>query len=578
MIDLATNSWGTCPATEGEGKQYSHGMQYPDSRQYPDGRQLSLDELGTPLAEITFVVVDLETTGGKPAEGGITEIGAVAVRGGVVQKEMATLVNAQLPLPPMISSLTGITPTMLADAPGVFAAVTTFWEFARGGVLVAHNAPYDIGFLRGAGAVHNIDWPQHTVVDTVTLARRLLSSQEVPNRKLSTLARFFASPTQPVHRALADARATVHVLHGLLERAGSLGLHTLEDLLGFTNAPTAVQHRKRSLAEALPESPGVYVFRDRCNTPLYVGTSVNIRTRVRSYFAPAAPRARMNDMLAQTASVTPIVCATPLEAQVREIRLIAEHQPSFNRRSRTPQRATWVALKGTSAGHMVRTNTPGPLHHSGIGPYASRRLADDAVAALTATAQLPPASPPTESTDFITEVLQGNTAEFVRRIQHAIAGHVVAGRYERATVWRNRMATVLWGVQSAHVLRLLRDAGQITAGRRVGDTWELHVIRSGRLVAAGLAAPGVHPLEVLHALVRIADDTPTPTLPIPQPAGLIEEARLLWRWLTEADTRLVSTDATFSTPLAQSGGMLAQLRAAQSQARNTLQALDAAHH
>ena len=112
--------------------------------------QLSLDDLGTPLCDVTFVVVDLETTGGKPVDAGITEIGAVKVRGGEVIGEYQTFANPGVPIPPFIAALTGITDRMLAGAPSVTAAVAGFWEFARGAVLVAHNAPYDMSFLRGA--------------------------------------------------------------------------------------------------------------------------------------------------------------------------------------------------------------------------------------------------------------------------------------------------------------------------------------------------------------------------------------------------------------------------------------------
>jgi DNA polymerase-3 subunit epsilon len=112
--------------------------------------QASFDELGTPLRDVTFVVVDLETTGGSPATSAITEIGAVKVRGGEVLGEFATLVNPQTEIPPFIAVLTGITDSMVATAPTIAAVLPAFLEFARGSVLVAHNSPFDVGFLRAA--------------------------------------------------------------------------------------------------------------------------------------------------------------------------------------------------------------------------------------------------------------------------------------------------------------------------------------------------------------------------------------------------------------------------------------------
>ena len=98
-----------------------------------------------------------------------------------------------------------------------------FLEFARGCVMVAHNAPFDMGFLKHDSQVHGYDWPDFAVVDTALLARRVITPDETPNCKLGTLAKLFRTTVTPNHRALSDARATVDVLHGLFERVGSLG-------------------------------------------------------------------------------------------------------------------------------------------------------------------------------------------------------------------------------------------------------------------------------------------------------------------------------------------------------------------
>ncbi len=110
---------------------------------------MSFDELGRPLRDITFCVVDLETTGGSAAAGSmITEIGAVKVRGGEVLGEFQTLVNPHTSIPPFIAVLTGITNSMVASSPPIDSALPAFLEFAQGTVLVAHNAPFDVGFLK----------------------------------------------------------------------------------------------------------------------------------------------------------------------------------------------------------------------------------------------------------------------------------------------------------------------------------------------------------------------------------------------------------------------------------------------
>src|SRR4051794_12875490 len=307
--------------------------------------QRTFDQLGRALRDITFCVVDLETTGGS-AEGGsmITEIGAVKVRAGEVLGEFQTLVNPRTEIPAFIAVLTGITNGMVADSPPIESALPAFLEFAQGCVLVAHNAPFDVGFLKYFAEQQGRPWPRFEVLDTAKLARRVITRDDAPNCKLSSLAVAFGSATTPNHRALSDARATVDVLHGLIERLGNVGVHTLEELQTFSSRVTSAQRRKRHLAEHLPHEPGVYLFRDERDRVLYVGTSKDLRTRVRSYFTASETRSRMGEMVAAAATVAGIVCATPLEAEVRELRLIAEHKPKYNRRSRFPERVHWIKL------------------------------------------------------------------------------------------------------------------------------------------------------------------------------------------------------------------------------------------
>ena len=197
----------------------------------PDGRRLAAAGLADgALAELDFAVVDLETTGWSPGAAAITEIAAVRVRGGQRLGEFASLVNTGVPVPPGIEDLTGITDWMLAAAPRLAAVLPGLLKFADGCVLVAHNAPFDIGFLQAACGQCGLDWPGFTVLDTVMLARRVMDPDEVPDCKLGTLAGFFRAHTAPSHRALADARATADVLGWLIRRLAHRGVGTLGQL------------------------------------------------------------------------------------------------------------------------------------------------------------------------------------------------------------------------------------------------------------------------------------------------------------------------------------------------------------
>ena len=201
-----------------------------------------------PLASLDFTVVDVETTGWAPDDAGITEIGAVRLHQGKVVAEFSSLVNPGTPVPQKITELTGISDHMLVSAPPVAAVLPGLLAFAQGSVLAAHNAPFDLRFLTAACAGMGRDWPGFEVLDTVRLARHLMATpQEVPDRKLATLARFFDTPVRPSHRALDDAQATAVVLSRLLARlADREGIATLDQLDAWLAARDAEQARRRA--------------------------------------------------------------------------------------------------------------------------------------------------------------------------------------------------------------------------------------------------------------------------------------------------------------------------------------------
>ena len=219
--------------------------------------QPEFGELGTPLHETTFAIVDLETTGASPTTGAaITEIGAVKVRGGVVVEEFSTFVNPLMAIPSYITDLTGITDQMLIGAPiidDVFEDFLRFLGDPMETIVVAHNAPFDLGFIKSAAKDLDIEWPKYRTVDTVSLARLLVDREEIRNYKLGTLAAFFNTEVSPNHRALDDAKATVEVLHGLIERLAGHEITTAENLIAFVKR--VVQTPTRWSPRANPAKP-----------------------------------------------------------------------------------------------------------------------------------------------------------------------------------------------------------------------------------------------------------------------------------------------------------------------------------
>lgn len=179
-----------------------------------------------PFDEIDFVIVDVETTGWSPDEARITEIGAVRVSAGRQVGQFSSLVNPGSAIPERLVTLTGISDAMVAAAPPLDQVLPAFLAFAHGGVLTAHNAPFDVAFLIAACKTCDLPWPEFRILDTVELARKVLG-EEVADCKLATLAAHFDARTKPRHRALPDAMATAEVLSALLRRLTASGVNTL---------------------------------------------------------------------------------------------------------------------------------------------------------------------------------------------------------------------------------------------------------------------------------------------------------------------------------------------------------------
>jgi DNA polymerase-3 subunit epsilon len=331
--------------------------------------QRSFEELGTPLAAVTFCVVDLETTGGA-ADDSITEVGALKVKCGEVVGTFQTLVNPGRSVPAFIRILTGISDELLIDAPPIRSVLPSFLEFAGGSVLVAHNARFDTTFLNRALRACGYDRLGNTVLDTALLARKVLAG-EVPNNKLETLARHLRCAHQPCHRAFEDVLATTDLLHHLIERVGGFGVTTLEDLCAFSSSRVDGTFEKIRMADGLPPAPGVYRFVGNGGKTLYVGKATDLRSRVRSYFY-GDPRRRIRDLLRETSSITAEQHATTLEAEVAEARAIEREAPPYNRAGRGGER--WylkIALRPVPKLAPCRTpKRDGAMY---AGPFKSKK-------------------------------------------------------------------------------------------------------------------------------------------------------------------------------------------------------------
>ena len=320
-----------------------------------DARRLDLD-----LSMVPFVVVDLETTGARPGPGKITEIGAVRIEGLQQVGTFETLVNPLRPIPHMIVQMTGITPQMVRSAPRIEQVMPHFLDFTRDAVFVAHNAPFDLGFLNyeltrlrgrrlGEGAI-----------DTVSLAR--YAAPGLANYKLGTVAEAMGSPVVANHRALADAEATAHVFLTLVGRLQEQGITTLDQLRAHVDPSQRRDRHKIALTRDLPRTPGAYLFLAPDGEVLYVGKAERLRDRVRSYFLPRSNHPRkVRQAVRRLDRVIYEETGSPLAAVVREQELILEHRPSANVHGRRPENYQYLKVARRSPGlRLYATNRFGP--------------------------------------------------------------------------------------------------------------------------------------------------------------------------------------------------------------------------
>jgi DNA polymerase III subunit epsilon len=472
--------------------------------------QRSFDDLGTPLADVTFCVLDLETTGGSRTDDMITEVGAVKVRGGECLGTFQTLVNPGRAIPPRISILTGLTDSLVAPAPRIETILPSLLSFLGGSVLVAHNAGFDIGFIRAALERAGRPAWNGTVVDTVHLARRLVRD-EVPNCKLATLASRLRLDHQPTHRALDDALATTDLLHYLIERASGFGVLGLDDLVALAKIGGHPMASKLKLTSGLPRTPGVYMFRGPRDSVLYVGKATNLRQRVRSYFG-SDDRRKIGPMLRETQSVSHVELPDPLTAEVVETRLIGRLLPRYNRRGTTSNKYCYVKLDTDTAWPRLSIVKNPAAHGVHLGPLPSRAMATLVVEALhtavplrrctqrlgrnytapldapvCSAAQLGVAHCPCSGTadpadyaaavEHVERAMNGEPSFVVDQLRLRMTRLAAQQRFEEAAMTRDRLSALLGAIRRTMLIQALGAAGD--AEIELGDiTW---IVRNGQL-------------------------------------------------------------------------------------------------
>ncbi|GCE46587.1 DNA polymerase-3 subunit epsilon [Thermosporothrix hazakensis] len=388
-----------------------------------------------PLEEVEFVVVDTETTGLRPASDRIIELAAVRMRAGQMLESFHSLVHPRRSIPPFIVKFTGITPDMLADAPGAETVMPEFMRFAEGAVLVGHNLSFDLNFL-SQEAMRLGQTFEPDGFDTIPLARRLVP--DLKRFKLDMVVQHLQIPAIPAgqrHRAMGDARATAEVFRLLLERARQQGIMTLGQLRLRLQLPVAWDGditsakpkkgkgwRADSSVVALtrpngslflnpawkrnfPARPGVYLMKDEHQQVIYVGKAKSLKDRLASYYSqPLGYVRKLDGLLQRVRDIEIRVLGSELEALLLESRLIKELQPMYNVQLRNYELYPFIKIDVQHT--FPRVYATREIAADGaryFGPFRSRRMVDATIELIqkifpirTCTRSLPPQGKATE--------------------------------------------------------------------------------------------------------------------------------------------------------------------------------------
>lgn len=525
--------------------------------------QRSFDDLGTPLREVTFCVIDLETTGASPDTCAITEVGAVKLRGGECLGTFQTLVNPGRSIPRSITVLTGIDEGMVRPAPTIDEVLPSLLEFVGGSVIVGHNVRFDMSFLDAALERSGRPRVGRTVVDTCALARRLVR-EEVPDCKLGTLASRLRLPHTPTHRALDDALATGDLLHVLLERAAAFGVLGLDDLVALPSMGSHPEAAKLRLTTSLPRAPGVYLFRDGDGRVLYVGKATDLRSRVRSYFS-SDDRRKVGALLREVRDIDHLRCSSALEATALEARLIGALLPRYNRHGTRAQQACYLKLTAEPFPRLSVTRSGKGDGLVELGPLPSTRVAKQVAEAIEtvvplrrcaaaarpgraprdgrcASAQLGVALCPCAGdvsveayAEHVARVVRGLDVEpalLLAPLEERMAVLARAERFEQAADVRDRAAALAGALRRQRRIDALRRSGTVELELPGGAG---AVLDGGRLVGAW--APGELSLGAAHGFGHAAappeDDLGRPARP-----GLANELLAVAAWLDRYAERL----------------------------------------
>ena len=270
-----------------------------------------------------YAVVDVETTGGKYGEEGITEIAIYQYDGHELTDQLISLINPERPIQPFVENLTGINQRMLRNAPKFYELAKRIVEITTDCVLVAHNASFDYRMLQTEFDRLGFDFERKTLC-TVELSKKLIP--DVESYKLGKLVRSLGIPLSDRHRAAGDARATLELLKILLHKDGEK--HIVKNLIKAHSNSKKPKHLLK-LLQTVPATMGVYYLHNAKGDVIYIGKSKNMKRRVNQHFSSSGKKQLRIQL--ETDSISVEETGSELVALLKELDEIKLHKPKHNR-------------------------------------------------------------------------------------------------------------------------------------------------------------------------------------------------------------------------------------------------------
>lgn len=274
-----------------------------------------------------YAILDIETTGGKYNEEGITEIAIYKFDGHEIVDQFASLVNPQKKIQPFVVQLTGINNRMLRSAPKFHEVARRIVEITEGCILIAHNAKFDSRILSTEFRRLGYEYRRNTIC-TVQLSRQLLP--DMPSYSLGNLTKSLGIPIKDRHRAQGDAYATVNLFKILLNKDKDKKI--IKSYINTQEEQSQRATKLLKLVESLPTETGVYYMHDSEGRILHIGQSRNIRKRVNQHFTSTTTKSKK--LQKEVAKVSYALTGSLLIARLKVDDDIKNIQPKYTRRSR----------------------------------------------------------------------------------------------------------------------------------------------------------------------------------------------------------------------------------------------------